>query len=504
MENKMQNLFVLRDPGDYELLRKAMENAGYNEQGLKKTLGFKEVAEVRKLDLPKCLYKTQSQSDLNTLIKLFFLVVPVDLERVENLFVNLNLESLITAGLLIREGENIVSKIKIRPFRNFYFAHDIPDLSGNPDPDIVLGIASSNTTLSNLVIRRPVRRTLDLGCGCGVLGLLSSSHSEQVHGVDTNPRAISFSRFNAYLNGVKNIEFRLGNLFEPVSEEKYDLILSNPPYVISPDQSFTFRDGGLVGDQFCRELAQEAPRYLEEGGFFQMLCNWTTSRGQDWKDAIGSWFADVNCDVRVGRSQIMDPSNYASMWIESTETKDLESYNKVFDKWVSYYEGQSMDQFHFGWITMRRRSAKKNWFHAEDAPERMLGPCGEDIVYGFAAFDFMEMAQDSNVLLDSPLFIVPTVRMNQQYRPANGRWTTESAELRRIQGMAYTANVDSHVAGLVSRCDGSRTLRELIKQLAESTNKEVNEVTGPVIELVRNLVLRGFLFPNTDEFKSPN
>ncbi len=63
---------------------------------------------------------------------------------------------------------------------------------------------------------------LDLCCGSGVQGLCATRYARSVIGVDINPRAIRFSRFNAQLNGIDNIEFRLGNLYETVPEERFN------------------------------------------------------------------------------------------------------------------------------------------------------------------------------------------------------------------------------------------------------------------------------------------
>ena len=73
-----------------------------------------------------------------------------------------------------------------------------------------------------------------IGPGCGIQALLAAKHSERVVATDVNPRALAFAAFNAALNGIDKIEFRLGDGFAPVEGESFDLIVSNPPYVISP------------------------------------------------------------------------------------------------------------------------------------------------------------------------------------------------------------------------------------------------------------------------------
>ena len=67
---------------------------------------------------------------------------------------------------------------------------------------------------------------------------------------------MNIAAFNAAINGITNVEWRLGSLFEPVAGERFDLIFSNPPYVISPDSQFIFRDGGRQGDALCEEMVR--------------------------------------------------------------------------------------------------------------------------------------------------------------------------------------------------------------------------------------------------------
>jgi methylase of polypeptide subunit release factors len=90
--------------------------------------------------------------------------------------------------------------------------------------------------LDDIISHRNARRALDLGTGTGILALIAARHCAHVIGVDLDPQAVACARANAALNGVTNVEFRVGNAFEPVEEIGFDLIFSNPPFYPSPDQ----------------------------------------------------------------------------------------------------------------------------------------------------------------------------------------------------------------------------------------------------------------------------
>ena len=102
------------------------------------------------------------------------------------------------------------------------------------DPVMYLGMDSHG--LVQTVPRKTSYETLDLCCGSGIQGLIASSYSKEVTSVDINPRAIRFSRFNAQLNGIKNIKFQLGSLYESLSGRSFDLILANPPLYLAQIQ----------------------------------------------------------------------------------------------------------------------------------------------------------------------------------------------------------------------------------------------------------------------------
>ena len=117
----------------------------------------------------------------------------------------------------------------------------------------------------------------------GTQALLAARHCEHVVAVDVNDRAIELARLNAELKRFENVEFRRGDWFGPVAGERFDLIVSNPPYVVSPRLDLLYRDGSLVADDVTRMLIGEVPTYLEEGGIAQVMGNWAHGADEDWR-----------------------------------------------------------------------------------------------------------------------------------------------------------------------------------------------------------------------------
>ena len=103
----------------------------------------------------------------------------------------------------------------------------------------MLGVGPASLTLASATVRRPVGTALDIGTGCGVQALHLSQHAGTVTGTDVLPRALAMARLTARLNGL-HWELIEGDLLAPVEGRRFDLVVSNPPFIVGPG------DGGLA------------------------------------------------------------------------------------------------------------------------------------------------------------------------------------------------------------------------------------------------------------------
>ncbi|MGN0111547.1 MAG: SAM-dependent methyltransferase, partial [Cellulosimicrobium funkei] len=181
-------------------------------------------------------------------------------------------------------------------------------------PDHVLGAGGASLTLAQVTVRTPVGRVLDLGTGCGIQALHAARHARAVVGTDISRRALGFAAFNAALDAAFDedsgdspsagpggaaptgrVELREGSMLEPVAGERFDLVVSNPPFVITPRAAggalpdYEYRDGGRSGDDLVRDLVTGVGAVLEPGGVAQLLGNWEHRRGIPWDERVGAW-----------------------------------------------------------------------------------------------------------------------------------------------------------------------------------------------------------------------
>lgn len=126
-------------------------------------------------------------------------------------------------------------------------------------------------------------KILDLctGSGCLAIALAKEFPRAEVVGTDISERALEYARRNAQMNGIGNVTFLKGSLFEPLKGMQFDIVVSNPPYIrrteieslqreISEWEPMEALDGGEDGLRFYREILHNCGSYLEEDGFIVM------------------------------------------------------------------------------------------------------------------------------------------------------------------------------------------------------------------------------------------
>lgn len=491
-------LFDFQDQDDFGRLRDLLTRVGYMDSSVLDTIGINDLPAIKGNNHPLLLERTNTGSPLHTLIRLFLMEMPVEKSILEKAVQPMTIESWEQAGLVHCRAKEVIAAVKLLPFQNLVVAFDLTSIMQTPlRENYVMGIGSSTITLSNLTIRRQSRRTLDLGAGCGVHAFLAAPHSGHTVAVDINPRAVQLAQFNAKLNAITKIECLQGDFFEPVADQKFDLVVSNPPFVISPETRFIYRDGGMEADSVTRRIVREVPRFLNKGGFCQILCNWAETNGQDWQKRLKNWFEGTGCDAWVMRSESLTAATYASTWIKHTEFFDQETeFAERFRKWMAYYERLGIEAVGAGLITMRKAKGKANWFRADESPKKMLGPCGESIAKGFELRDFLETVRDDNTLLNSRLHHSPDIRLEQQLEPAEQGWKTTASFISLAKGFAYKGNSDPLIANLLIKCDGQKPLKHLIPDMAASLGADTEQIAPTLCQLIRKLIEQGFLLPS--------
>jgi 2-polyprenyl-3-methyl-5-hydroxy-6-metoxy-1,4-benzoquinol methylase len=471
-----------------------LERHGYLGPEARDVLGVPLGTEPLRLDLPLFERRLVSSRPLHTLVKLFGLFLDVTEEEARSAFAPLSVDEVAAMGLVEREEGRVRPSVGLVAVGGMVVARDRYDeRRGALNPDHVLGVNPPAMLLAHLTARRSVRRTLDLGCGGGIQALLAASHSERVTAADINPRALLFTRFSARLNGVQNVECRQGDFFGAVPGERFDLVVCNPPYVVSPDNNFAFRDAGRPG--ICEEIIRRTPDFLEEGGFATILCNWPLTEGEAWADPPSRWVEGTPCDAWILLGDAQDPLGYAAVWNRSG---DASSYAAALDRWLAYYRERRFASIAMGAIVLRRRSGGSSWVRADELSGKPVGPCGEQIQRIFAAQDAIGGLADDAVLARA-YRLADDQRLHQALALRDGQLVVEDAELRLDGGLGFRGTVDAFALQLLRRCDGRRPLAEIVAELTRGSGQEAASLRRAVAAAVRRLAGLGFLIPGSGE-----
>ena len=478
--------------GDYARAREIFHRAGYSVDGIRDRLGIQGLAILPNSEA-LLVRRTSSNEPLDILIRLFIAGALVPVKDVQRALRPMDLEQWIRSGLLEEKDGSVAATVKLLPSGDWVVAFDRRDRGTPHSPDMVLGISNATLTLINFTARRTVRRTLDLGTGCGIQAFFASVHSDQVVAVDRNPRAIRFADFNARLNGIANVECLEGDRFEPVTGQEFDLVVCNAPFVISPASGYVSLDGGMSGDQFCRSIARDVLRHLAEDGMCQMLCNWAHFSGRDWKEYLAGWFEPYGCDVWVIRSRKDDAANYARLWIQEIHGENSPDFDRLVSEWMDYYEREGIEEMSMGLVNVRRTN-RKTHVRIDDAPE-IIGSGGDDIARLFELRDFLHTVADDDRLLETRLCASEKLRLEHQYQSVENQWQVTSSRLFLTQGFAYSVNTDRLLSEFLVRCNGQATVRDALNGAGRALGTDLTETVPDCLRVIRRCIELGFLLP---------
>jgi hypothetical protein len=477
-------------------LRAVLENAEYTVERIEATLGVGELSAAPGV---AAVHRRRLAGDdpFSVLSRLFVLGDPVDTCLVGATFKPLTLGRLAALGLLRSDDDDDVrATVRLLPHGDYYLASD--QARGESSADWVAGIHAPSITLAKLAVRRPVEAALDLGTGCGIQALLAAKHSGRVVATDVNERALAFAGFNTALNGIDVVEFRHGNLFEPVEGERFDLIVANPPYVISPDATYLYRDSGVPGDELCRRIVGAAPEHLVEGGFAHILVSWSCPPGavEGSAEPLREWVRDSGCDAWLLHYKTEDPVTHAAGWLSPMAGTSVTEHDAALDRWLDFLRRSGIEAVGYGAVVLRRRSTRENWVRLDELPIDRLEPASEHTLRVFEAEDYLAALPGESALLEESFALVDGHRLEQELRCRDGRFEVHGQTLALTEGLAFRAGIDRSTAMLLPHFGAGRRLVDVLAAAAadlEVEGEDRERFASAALPVVRRLLELGFL-----------
>lgn len=383
-------------------------------------------------------------------------------------------------------------------------------------PDHVLGIGRAGLTLAALTPRKPVETALDLGVGCGIQTLYLLRHVRQVVATDISTRALEFTAFNVALAGVDSarVQLRQGNLLEPVAGQRFDLIVSNPPFVITPP---SVRQAGLplmeyrdAGGPILPALVRGLEDHLNPDGVAVMLGNWEHREGTSWRTSVNQWIGK-SLDAWIIQREVQDPVEYAAMWLRDgglTPERSGVAFENALAAWQEDFDSRQVSGVGMGYLVFHAPSVAATsgpggtalegqtapeepasdaaapgavvepWRVLEEVPTSGQGALGEHVVQVIAAHEALRGLDDAQVaalklrtasglskeeaLTPTPVPTAPVIRQAEGFGRVIAVGMPEVALLSASdEGLLTVAQIAAAVASLTSE-DPAAVLADMV------------------------------------------
>lgn len=528
------------DNASLEQLADLLSRAQYTNEAIAELLGESAFTALMRDQVVPARYQlehqrvnfSESENALAALISLFLVGESHSVAEFDRALGAGSAHLLIRLGLahLSDAATTVRASVDLRPHSaddgvDIWVASDLPAhiVSGTLRKDHVLGIGHASRSLAQFTHRAPVARALDLGTGCGIQTFHLLAHAQHVTATDISERALAFTAFNLLLNakalGIDlgspqdRVELKLGSLLEPVASEHFDLVVSNPPFVITPrqeqetaDQQFTYRDGGLAGDAIVSTLVKTLPSVLNPGGTAQMLGNWeipqisaTTDDNAEpenaqnnWSERLYEWLGS-DTEAWVIQREELDPAQYAEIWLrDSSETANPQAFDTAYSNYLADFASRNVGSIGFGMIWLRKP-------HTNQQPllqrfEEITYPLQQPIAPFFADeisfFDRLKNMSDEDLL---KLHLVVASDVTEERHSAPGAEHPGVILLREGAGLRRTILESTATAGFVSACDGELNAGQIVNALEALLEWEGTNEREELIAHVRKLILQGFL-----------
>ncbi len=395
-------------------------------------------------------------------------------------------------------------------------------------PDHVLGIGRAGLTLAALTPRKPVETALDLGVGCGIQTLYLLRHVRQVVATDISTRALEFTAFNVALAGVDSarVQLRQGNLLEPVAGQRFDLIVSNPPFVITPP---SVRQAGLplmeyrdAGGPILAALVRGLEDHLNPDGVAVMLGNWEHREGTSWRTSVNQWIGK-SLDAWIIQREVQDPVEYAAMWLRDgglTPERSGVAFENALAAWQEDFDSRQVSGVGMGYLVFHAPSVAATsgpggtalegqtapeepasdaaspgavvepWRVLEEVPTSGQGALGEHVAQVIAAHEALRGLDDAQVAA-LKLHTASGLSKEEALTPTP---VPTAPVIRQAEGFGRVIAVGMPEVALLSASDeGLLTVAQIAAAVASLTSEDPAAVLADMVAATRTFAHTGMV-----------
>ena len=405
-----------------------------------------------------------------------------------------------------------VNPVRISDDEHWWVVSDLDDQlrRGPARANHVMGVGGATRSLLAQAPATPVDAALDLGTGCGIVAMHLTRFAERVIATDISERALEIARVNARLNGVEDrIEFRAGDLFAPVRAERFDLILSNPPFVITPRSVdapvYEYRDGGRTGDALAQSVIETGPALLRPGGTLLCLANWESPWGANGLTRVADWISAAESAAGPLHAWVIErdrvePASYAETWVRDGGARPGEAeFERMLATWIDDFSERRITAVGLGSVRVQRapaRAGAEPVVHLDAAGGAFSDAegLGDALQRAFAVGAATARMTEVEVL-SAHWVLDESVAEIREHRP--GEEAPRRIALETTRPIARRIAADTLLAAALGACDGELSLGQIADALATLLEVDAAAARNALVAGVRELVWFGMLEPRS-------
>ena len=490
---------------DFGRLRELFVRSGFEEAPL---LARAEVDSIHHFPLLSSRTVFRDVTDAQTLfVHLFLDGADVPWETVRGVLPATDLATVEALAFLHSppdQPDSCRATVSIFPMQELHIVADrrfaFDSTESRPPADLVYSpVTSESQRFLRLMPRERREQVLDLCTGTGIAAMVAATLGGRVTAVDIAERSTRFAAFNARLNGLDNVRALTGDLYDPVGDETFDLIIAHPPYVPALETEYVFRDGGQDGEEVTRRILGGLAAHLRPGGQFFCDCMLTERHDvpleERIREMLGSSSAEFDVVVAQGRS--LDPLHFFA----DQARMGFAPFERL-GRWNEIIKSLAIEQLVFVSMLLQRREDER----AVVTTRRVLSPytTAADMQWvlrwmqGTATWDVAETRR----LLASRPRTLPRTELRSRSLLQDGQWSIDECTLITLAPFAVEASCPLWYATLLQFCDGSMTARDHLQYLRDTRAVPDSAPEDVFAMMIRQLVDAGLI--EIEEYRLPD